>query len=79
MRYPHDITDLAPVEALEQAISENKYVVTHHKVFRITLDDSGWSAKSVLETEAILTEREYALMSGKRVVRVLERIFNEED
>lgn len=79
MRYPHDITDLAPIEVIEQAIRENKYIVTKNRVFRITEDASGVDARCVLATEATLTEREYALMSGKRVVRVLERLFNEED
>lgn len=79
MRYTHDITDLAPIEVIEQAYNENKYIVTNHKVFRILFGSNGWSAKSILETESMLTEREYALMSGKRVVRVLERLFNDED
>lgn len=79
MRCPHDITDLAPIEKIEQAYNENKYIVTTHKVFRIKHDESGWSAKCILTTESDMTEREYDLMSGRRVIRVLERLFNEED
>lgn len=79
MKFAHDITDLAPIEVIEQAHRENKYIVTAHKVFRIKHDDSGWSAKCILTTESDMTVREYDLMSGRRVIRVLERLFNEDD
>lgn len=69
MRYPHDVTDLAPIKVIEQAIRENKYIVTKHGVFQAHYSQAqqNYSATKLVTTEMVLTNKEYELLTGRQV------------
>jgi hypothetical protein len=69
MKFAHDITDLAPIEAIEQAYTEKKYIVTKHGVFQIMYSQAQqqYSAMRLLISDMVLTEEEYELLTGQEV------------
>lgn len=75
MKFAHDITDLAPIEAIEQAYTEKKYIVTKHGVFQICYSQVSqmYSAKRLVLTDDTLTIKEYELLTGRQVNNRLER------
>lgn len=81
MKFAHDIRDLAPIEAIEQAYTERKYIVTKHAVFQICYSQSQmmYSAMRLVLTDATLTEHEYEMLTGKEVNERLEREIVVED
>lgn len=74
MKYAHDITDLAPIEVIEQAYRENKYIVTTHGVFQIHYSQAQqcYTALRLIITELMLTKKEYELLTGRQVNNRLE-------
>lgn len=69
MKFAHDIRDLAPIEAIEQAYTEKKYIVTKHGVFQIMYSQAQqqYSAMRLLISDMVLTEEEYELLTGRQV------------
>ena len=69
MTFAHDIRDLAPIEAIEQAYTERKYIVTKHVVFQICYSQTSqmYSAMRLLISDMVLTEEEYELLTGRQV------------
>ena len=69
MKFAHDITDLAPIEAIEQAYTEKKYIVTKHGVFQICYSQASqmYSAMRLLISDMVLTEQEYEMLTGREV------------
>lgn len=69
MKFAHDIRDLAPIEAIEQAYTERKYIVTKHGVFQIMYSQAQqqYSAMRLLISDMVLTEEEYEMLTGREV------------
>ena len=69
MTFAHNITDLAPIEVIEQAYTEKKYIVTKHGVFQIMYSQAQqqYSAMRLLISDMVLTEEEYELLTGREV------------
>ncbi len=81
MKFAHDIRDLAPIEAIELAYTERKYIVTKHAVFQIHYSQASYqySAQRLVLTDATLTHKEYELLTGRQVNNRLEREIVVED
>ena len=81
MTFAHDIRCLAPIEAIEQAYTERKYIVTKHAVFQICYSQSQmmYSAMRLVLTDMTLTKRKYEMLTGKEVNELLEREIVVED
>ena len=81
MRFEHGIRDLAPISVIEQAYTERKYIVTKHAVFQIHYSQASYqySAQRLVLTDAMLTNKEYELLTGRQVNNRLERQIVVED
>ena len=81
MKFAHDIRDLAPISIIEQAYTERKYIVTKHAVFQIHYSQASqqYSAQRLVLTDAMLTNKEYELLTGRQVNNRLERQIVVED
>ena len=75
MRFEHDIRDLAPINVIEQAYTQKKYIVTKHAVFQIHYSQASYqySVQRLVLTDLTLTNEEYEVLTGKEVNNRLER------
>ena len=75
MTFAHDIRDLAPIEAIEQAYTERRYIVTKHAVFQICYSQSQqmYSAMRLVLTDVTLTKKEYEMLTGEEVNKRIGR------
>ena len=75
MKFVKDLRELAPTDVIERAFTEKKYIITKHAVFQIHYSQAqqSYSAQRLVVTDAILTGKEYEVLTGRQVNNRLER------